>query len=401
MGNTPQQDHVRMDVTIRGSYHATPGNEAYDGSSDPHEMAAIDAELSPDEILGHLDGVQLTIKPAPPSKQLDRLRRQTLGALISSATRWVSSYAYFETADRNPGATDDAEMEMNDEMLLRAAREFVDIRVGEDDGPAFGGSTSVKVAQAPEPSAPLPNGVARFRKRPVEIEARRLPGDELYADAQQVAADQVAAWCGGEVPEWDIDQSAPVDIKTLEGTMRASPGDWVIKGVNGEFYPCKPDVFEKTYEPMLAEALRAYWVGTEGEPASEVLASSAAEAAAGASAAEFMARAIVWELHDQLIPHTWSHASNNNRADLVNAGRRVIDRFFGTDDFEVVSLVQGGIHARLVARRRERDEAQADVQRLRGLVERLAAIAPEGVDDAAVGEANALIAAAPTGEATS
>ena len=38
-------------------------------------------------------------------------------------------------------------------------------------------------------------------------------------------------------------------IHTLEGVMRADKGDWVIKGVNGELYPCKPDIFEKTYEP--------------------------------------------------------------------------------------------------------------------------------------------------------
>lgn len=39
-------------------------------------------------------------------------------------------------------------------------------------------------------------------------------------------------------------------IKTLEGTMIASIGDWIIKGVNGEVYPCKPDIFEKTYEKV-------------------------------------------------------------------------------------------------------------------------------------------------------
>ncbi|WP_204664866.1 hypothetical protein [Dyadobacter sandarakinus] len=38
-------------------------------------------------------------------------------------------------------------------------------------------------------------------------------------------------------------------IPTLEGVMEASLGDWIIRGVNGEFYPCKPDIFEKTYEP--------------------------------------------------------------------------------------------------------------------------------------------------------
>lgn len=39
-------------------------------------------------------------------------------------------------------------------------------------------------------------------------------------------------------------------IDTLEGKMHASPGDWIITGVNGEKYPCKPDIFEKTYEPF-------------------------------------------------------------------------------------------------------------------------------------------------------
>lgn len=39
-------------------------------------------------------------------------------------------------------------------------------------------------------------------------------------------------------------------IKTLEGDMKASPGDWIITGVNGEQYPCKPDVFEKTYRKV-------------------------------------------------------------------------------------------------------------------------------------------------------
>ena len=41
-----------------------------------------------------------------------------------------------------------------------------------------------------------------------------------------------------------------LDIETLEGTMRANVGDWIITGVNGEQYPCKPDIFDKTYEPV-------------------------------------------------------------------------------------------------------------------------------------------------------
>ena len=45
-----------------------------------------------------------------------------------------------------------------------------------------------------------------------------------------------------------------LDIETLEGTMHASVGDYIITGVNGEQYPCKPDIFEKTYEPTEAES---------------------------------------------------------------------------------------------------------------------------------------------------
>lgn len=52
--------------------------------------------------------------------------------------------------------------------------------------------------------------------------------------------------------------SEPTDIPTLEGTMRADPGDWIITGVNGERYPCKPDIFQKTYEPVDNDAEKAW-----------------------------------------------------------------------------------------------------------------------------------------------
>lgn len=44
-------------------------------------------------------------------------------------------------------------------------------------------------------------------------------------------------------------RSGTLEIRTLEGTMTASEGDWIIRGVKGELYPCKPDIFEATYEP--------------------------------------------------------------------------------------------------------------------------------------------------------
>jgi hypothetical protein len=97
----------------------------------------------------------------------------------------------------------------------------------------------------------------RFRKKPVEIEAiQYLPGGEGHN-------------CGGVAAFLGMDPMAccvcfegnrrsggrPLDcedrewtILTLEGAMKASPGDWIIKGVEGEFYPCRASIFEATYE---------------------------------------------------------------------------------------------------------------------------------------------------------
>jgi hypothetical protein len=80
----------------------------------------------------------------------------------------------------------------------------------------------------------------RYRKKPVEIEAVQLELRNLK---------QVKDWCGGEV--WSRPPFRAVTgltIPTLEGDMNAVFGDWVIKGVKGEFYPCKPDIFDLTYE---------------------------------------------------------------------------------------------------------------------------------------------------------
>jgi hypothetical protein len=76
----------------------------------------------------------------------------------------------------------------------------------------------------------------KFRKKPVVIEARRYTRNGLEAEA-------VAAWCSG------VQTDDGLEIETLEGTHLARYGDWIIKGVQGEFYPCKPDIFAATYEP--------------------------------------------------------------------------------------------------------------------------------------------------------
>lgn len=83
----------------------------------------------------------------------------------------------------------------------------------------------------------------KFRKKPVVIEAYQLPG--TGEDVPESFHD----WCN-EVgfTEFESGRDETLVIPTLEGDMVASPGDWIIKGVKGEFYPCKPDIFAATYE---------------------------------------------------------------------------------------------------------------------------------------------------------
>ena len=82
----------------------------------------------------------------------------------------------------------------------------------------------------------------KYRKKPVVVEAMRW-------DGTLGSAADIQTWSEGQtVYALDLDYLA---IATLEGTMRAVKGDWIIKGVQGEFYPCKPDIFAMTYEPIV------------------------------------------------------------------------------------------------------------------------------------------------------
>ena len=78
----------------------------------------------------------------------------------------------------------------------------------------------------------------KFRKKPVVIEAVQWRGDL----ESELAINKLGT--AESVPMTDT-----LRISTLEGVMTASLWDWIIKGVKGEFYPCKPDIFEMTYEP--------------------------------------------------------------------------------------------------------------------------------------------------------
>lgn len=96
----------------------------------------------------------------------------------------------------------------------------------------------------------------KYRKRPVVIEA-------VQYDGTAARATQIIEWilahgaranyvCSdpNRCAEADGDTPHAIQVTTLEGQMRADLGDWIIRGVQGEFYPCKPDIFAATYEPV-------------------------------------------------------------------------------------------------------------------------------------------------------
>lgn len=88
----------------------------------------------------------------------------------------------------------------------------------------------------------------RYKKKPVEVEAIQFDGLNL---------EEIKSFVGDKLhydiidSAWQVGKGAPhilMHIKTLEGDMNVSEYDYIIKGVKGEFYPCKPDIFENTYE---------------------------------------------------------------------------------------------------------------------------------------------------------
>jgi hypothetical protein len=85
----------------------------------------------------------------------------------------------------------------------------------------------------------------KFRKKPVVIEAVQFT-EKTFQECLTFLSDNALLALNTD----DKDNLGFIEIKTLEGTMMAKFNDWIIKGVNGEFYPCKPDIFEKTYEKV-------------------------------------------------------------------------------------------------------------------------------------------------------
>jgi hypothetical protein len=85
--------------------------------------------------------------------------------------------------------------------------------------------------------------MAKFRKKPVVIEAVQWTGDNIF-DVKLFMDPLEPTYIAGFT-----DSDKIMGIQTLEGLMVAKINDWIIRGVKGEFYPCKPDIFEATYEP--------------------------------------------------------------------------------------------------------------------------------------------------------
>lgn len=81
----------------------------------------------------------------------------------------------------------------------------------------------------------------KYRKKPVVIEAVQYEGDKNF--------NLIRSFVGEHLPLHRVGDQK-LGIETLEGVMETSIGDWIIKGIKDEFYPCKPDIFEATYEEV-------------------------------------------------------------------------------------------------------------------------------------------------------
>ncbi len=91
----------------------------------------------------------------------------------------------------------------------------------------------------------------RYTKRPVTIEAFRFDGQT------NLRADKVPMWFVDAILDGCIIAfPSHIHIKTLEGDMRADVGDWIIRGVKGEIYPCKPSIFAETYDAEVEQEPR-------------------------------------------------------------------------------------------------------------------------------------------------
>ncbi len=95
--------------------------------------------------------------------------------------------------------------------------------------------------------------MAKFRKKPIVIDAILWPENIQECCEEDPIHAGIEGWfheMGADPDKIMMMDDGTISIVTLEGDMTAQPGDWVICGIKGEFYPCKPDIFEATYESV-------------------------------------------------------------------------------------------------------------------------------------------------------
>ena len=90
----------------------------------------------------------------------------------------------------------------------------------------------------------------KFRKKPVTVDAIRNDGEWATVRDWLIELNPPFGFAFLGTPPITRNDDGSLNIATLEGTMRADVGDWIIKGVKGEFYPCKPDIFDAIYESV-------------------------------------------------------------------------------------------------------------------------------------------------------
>lgn len=149
----------------------------------------------------------------------------------------------------------------------------------------------------------------RYRKLPVEIEAVQYGLAEYADNPWEIRGGEIPQWLqdaardGIVVPEFRSEDYWYLKIKTLEGDMYVSPDDWIIRGVKGELYPCKPDIFRVTHEPTAPVATPVPVVRPELRD----------------QIAEALARVDGWEWADGFKEHSPAWQGYQHRADAVVA----------------------------------------------------------------------------------
>jgi hypothetical protein len=186
------------------------------------------------------------------------------------------------------------------------------------------------------------SSVVRFRKRPVVVEAAQLTRENA-AEVWQWVAPAVE---DGQALDVAIDIDSGLTVKTLEGDMRASFGDWVVKGVAGEFHPVREDIFARTYDR--ADALEGKTPGHAVHEANQA----------------FMIRCF-----PGIRPIGWGELSEEGQAEWEGIARAGIAAYIeanGRDPVDAASVIAEAIVPELAAERKRAAGAVAELTALAG-----------------------------------